>query len=269
MTAFTNHFAFEFKTGLRSATSMLMNYLFPLGYYAMMGLVMTQVNPGFKETMIPGIILVSIMAAALLGMPGPLVEAREAGIYRSYKINGVPASAILLIPMLTTVFHALIASGIIALTANPLFDGLNPENWLALALVTLLAALNFGCLGALIAVVSNGSRSVVLWSQLIFLPSMLLGGLMMPLSVLPESVLNVSFLLPTTYAMQAFSGLAYHQATLIDPWLAVGILVVGAILAIALALYLFKWDNQHSSGRKLAALALVAWLPYLVGVFIR
>ena len=30
MSAFTNHFTFEFKTGLRNPTSMLMNYLFPL-----------------------------------------------------------------------------------------------------------------------------------------------------------------------------------------------------------------------------------------------
>jgi len=28
MTAFTSHFAFEFKTGLRQPNSMMMNYLF-------------------------------------------------------------------------------------------------------------------------------------------------------------------------------------------------------------------------------------------------
>lgn len=269
MMAFTNHFAFEFKTGLRNATSMLMNYLFPLGFYAMMGLVMTQVNPGFRETLIPAIILVALMAATLLGLPAPLVEAREAGIFRSYKINGVPAASILLIPMLTTVFHALIASVMIALTANPLFKGLNPQNWLALSLVTLVAALCFGCLGALIAVVANGSRATVLWSQLIFLPSMLLGGLMMPLEILPESVMSFAFLLPTTYAMQAFNGLAYGKTTLIDPGLALAILAVGAVLALGLALFLFKWDNQPTRRSKLTLLGLLAWLPYLVGVFLR
>jgi ABC-2 type transport system permease protein len=95
MIAFANHFAFEFKTGLRNSTSMLMNYLFPLGFYAMMGAVMTKINPVFGDTMIPAMILVAVMAATLLGLPGPLVESREAGIYRSFKINGVPALSIL------------------------------------------------------------------------------------------------------------------------------------------------------------------------------
>ncbi len=74
MSAFTNHFSFEFKTGLRNPTLMLMNYLFPLGFYAMMGLVMVQINPGFKDTLIPSIVIVSIMVSTLLGLPGPLVE---------------------------------------------------------------------------------------------------------------------------------------------------------------------------------------------------
>jgi hypothetical protein len=29
MTAYLNHFAFEFKSGLRNQTQLLMNYLFP------------------------------------------------------------------------------------------------------------------------------------------------------------------------------------------------------------------------------------------------
>ncbi len=74
MTAFTSHFAFEFKTGLRNPTAMLMNYLFPLGFYAMMGLVMTQINPGFKDVLVPALVIFAIMASNLLGLPGPLVD---------------------------------------------------------------------------------------------------------------------------------------------------------------------------------------------------
>ena len=64
----------------------------------------------------------AVLSGALLGMPDPLVSAREAGIFRSYKINGVPALSILIIPVLTSMLHALIVTVIITLTAPPLFQ---------------------------------------------------------------------------------------------------------------------------------------------------
>ena len=121
MTAFAHHLGFEFRSGLRNSTSMLMYYLFPLGFYALMGVVMVEINPDFGELLIPSMVLVTLMAGTLLGLPGELVEAREAGIYRSFKVNGVPAISIIVIPLLATAVHGTIGSAIIALTAGPLF----------------------------------------------------------------------------------------------------------------------------------------------------
>lgn len=268
MSAFSTHFSFEFKSGLRSSTQMLMNYLFPLGFYALMGLVMTQVNPMFKETMIPALVIFTIMASCLLGLPNPLVESREKGVYRSFKINGVPATSIIAIPALTTIFHALISSTLIAVTAQPLFGGVNPERWGVFTALTLLSALAFGGIGALIGVVSSSARSVVLWSQLIFLPSVLLGGLMMPLAILPESVQKVAALLPATHAMQAMEGLAYGRETVYNPMTSVFILTASVILSFALAIFLFNWDSVNNARRRHSALALLALAPFIAGAFL-
>ncbi len=92
MSAFLNHFLFEFKTGLRNSNNLLMNYLFPLGFYAMMGLIMTRIFPGFDQVLIPSMVVFVAMASNILGLPNPLVEMREAGVFRSFKINGVPPS---------------------------------------------------------------------------------------------------------------------------------------------------------------------------------
>lgn len=268
MNAFTHHFAFEFQTGLRNPTSLLMNYLFPLSFYALMGLVMIPINPPFADSMIPAMLLFALMAGAILGLPGPLVESREAGIYRSYKVNGVPAGAILVIPTLTAIIHGLVLCAVIALTATPLFRAAPPTDWGSLALVTLLAAFTYGALGALIGVIATGSRSTVLWSQLIFLSSMLIGGLMVPLSLLPESVQPFSKLLPTTYAMQAYMGLAYNRETLIDPAASMIILVASGLLALGLAIYLFNWDSGIKARRGHPLMALLVMLPYLAGFFL-
>lgn len=268
MNAFATHFAFEFKTGLRNSTQMMMNYLFPLAFYALMGLVMTQINPGFKDVLLPAMVIFTAMASTLLGLPSPLVESRDAGIFRSFKINGVPALSILGLPTLSTSFHALIASALIALTAGPLFDGATPINWGAFALLTVLTIAVFGSLGALIGVVSANSRATVLWSQLIFLPSMLLGGLMLPLSMIPAAIRPIAALLPSTHAMQAFEGLAYGRPTVFSPWLSVVILLASTLLAFGLAIYLFNWDSRNQTRRGHPLMALLVLVPYLLGIML-
>ncbi len=269
MTAFAQHFVFEFKTGLRNPNQLLLNYLFPLGFYALMGLVMTQINPGFKDTMIPAMAVFAIMASTILGLPSPLVESREAGIFRSFKINGVPALSILAIPVLTTIFHVLITSAIIVATATPLFKGVAPSDWGAFVLVALVTAFTCGALGALIGVISANSQATVLWSQLIFLPSMLIGGLMMPLSLLPKAVLPFSRLLPTSHAMQAFLGLAYDQTTTFNPVVSVVILLTSGVLAFGLAIYLFNWDSRNQARRGHPLMALLALAPFVVSIFLQ
>ncbi len=92
MSAFTNHFTFDFRTGMRDRTQLLMNYLLPIVLYGMLGFLMTELNPDFRESVIPAMIIIAVLFSMVLGLPTPLVTAREAGIFRSYKINGVPPS---------------------------------------------------------------------------------------------------------------------------------------------------------------------------------
>ncbi len=268
MTAFAQHFSFEFRTGLRNKSLLLLNYLFPLGFYAMMGVLMGSINPLFIETMVPAMVVFAVLSGAVLGLPSPLVDAREAGIFRSFKINGVPALSILVIPALATAFHAVITAAIITATARPLFGAPLPVNWAGMAGVTLLIALTCTGLGVLIGVISANSQLTVLWSQLLYLPSMMLSGMMVPMSMLPRALAAVARLLPATYAMQAFKGLAYAQAAEIDPWACVAVLAAGGILAFAMAIVLFNWDSRNESRRAHPALALVALVPYVLGTML-
>jgi ABC-2 type transport system permease protein len=266
MTAFTNHFSFEFRTGIRNRTLLMMNYLFPLGFYLLLGFVMPEINPLFLETMIPAMVVFAILAATLLGLPDPLVTAREAGIFRSFKINEVPSTSILSVPAMTTSLHLVIVTVIITFSAPLLFDAPLPVNWSGYVLTFIVTTFACAGIGVLIGVISSSTRSTVLWSQLIFLPSMLLGGLMLPYGMLPDAVQKVAQLLPTTHAMNAFNGLAMGNASDLSPWMSIIILFFGGILAFGLAIYLFSWDSQNTTRRGNLLLALLAWLPYVVGL---
>jgi ABC-2 type transport system permease protein len=266
MTAFFHHFMYDFRTGLRDKSLLLMNYLFPLGFYILMGLLMTGLNPTFAPTMIPAMILVAMMACTLLGLPNPVVESREAGIFRSFKINGVPALSIISIPVLSSFVHILLVSIVITFTAGPLFKAGLPVNWGYFVLILFLTAFTFASLGMLIGVVSPNSRAIVLFSQSIFLPSMILGGLMVPSSLLSPVLYRVSLLLPTSYAMNAWRGLAFGMAPIFDPRWALLILLSSGMIAFALAIYLFNWDSKNKQSGHSPLLGLLTLVPYVLGV---
>jgi ABC-2 type transport system permease protein len=266
MSAFTNHFLYEFKTGIRNPSALMMLYLLPLGFYAAMGFIMVEINPAFTELLIPAMIVFAIMSAMILGFPTGVVEARDGGIYRSYKINGIPAISILAVPAISIGFHGLITSAIVAVTAVPLFGAAEPVNWLALVPITLLVVFTFSTLGMLIGVISSSSRAVVLWSQLIYLPSILLGGMMIPLEMIPEAFQKFSGLLPSTYAMQAFFAYAYQWETTIEPWVSIAVLLTSGILALALSIYLFNWDSRNDTRRGSPLLGLLILIPYVLAI---
>ena len=268
MNAFSHHLSFEFRTGIRNKNLLMLFYLFPLGFYLMMAVIMVGINPLFLEVLIPAMVIFAILAATMLGLPEGLVNGRETGIFRSYKINGVPAISIMAIPALTTALHLTIVAAIITITAPLLFDAPTPENWLNYVLVFIVTVIACSGLGVLIGVISANSRAAILWSQLIFIPSMLMGGLMIPYSLLPEAAQKVSLLMPSTHAMNAFNDLAMGRTSDFNPWASVLILFTSGLLALGLALYLFSWDSKNSTRRAHPALAALVLLPYILGILV-
>lgn len=264
MTAFFHHFMYDFRVGLRDKSLLLMNYLFPLGFYILMGLLMTGLNPTFAPTMIPAMLLVAMMASTLLGLPNPVVESREAGIFRSFKINGVPAFSIVTIPILSSFVHIILVSVLITFTAGPFFKAGIPAHWGYFVLILFISAFTLASLGMLIGVVSPNSRSIVLFSQSIFLPSMILGGLMIPSDMLPPALYRISLLLPTTHAMNAWRGLAFELPTPFAPGWGLLVLLSSGLIAFILAVYLFNWDNNNRRTGHSPLLALAAFIPYVL-----
>ena len=268
MTAFIHHFSFEFRTGIRNKQLLLMNYLCPLGFFLMMGFVMGSINPLFLETMTPAMATFAVLAATLLGIPDPLVNARENGIYRSYKINGIPSISILVIPALTTMLHLVIVSAIISGLSPLLFDAPLPANWGYYTLVFAALAFAMSGISVLIGVVAPNSRVTVLYSQLLFIPSILLSGMMFPYDMLPDVAGKIAQLFPATQAMNAFKGLAMGGGADFSPWGSVIALLTSGLLAFGLAVYLFSWDSRNTARRGHPLLALLFLLPFVVGIFV-
>ena len=265
MNAFISHFSFEFRAGLRDRSLLLMNYLFPLVFYVVVSLLMTQLNPTFRPNVIPAMVVFVTLTSLILGLPNPLVSAREAGIFRSFRVNGVPALSVVLIPAITTAVHAVIAAVIVTFTAPVFFQAPLPVNWAGFVVFLVLTIFVMAGLGVLIGVISGNTRITILWSQLIFLPSIMIGGLMIPRSLLTGALAEISGLWPSTYSMIIYDSLARGSGVGTTVSLSIIVMLASGILAFALASYLFSWDSQNTTRRGSVWLALLVLAPVVIG----
>ena len=128
MSAFVHHLAYDFRTGIRDRSKLLMFYLFPFVFFFVVGAFMVQINPGFRAVMIPGMVLFAHMSSVLLSLPSALVQAREAGVFRSYRINGVPSGSIMAIPVIGALVHMAIVTLVIAVAGARLYGGAAPAS---------------------------------------------------------------------------------------------------------------------------------------------
>jgi ABC-2 type transport system permease protein len=106
-----------------------------------------------------------------------------------------------------------------------------------------------------------------LLAQLVFLPSMMLGGVMMPSSILSKGVQKAAMLLPTTYSTNALNAVYSGQQAIFSLQGSLIILGLGGIVSYVLAAYLFTWDSRTSNSlRNLGGLAVL--IPYVLGVIL-
>ncbi len=88
---------------------------------------------------------------------------------------------------------------------------------------------------------------------------------MIPSNLLPPALYRVSLLLPTSYAMNAWRGLAFGMAPTFDPRWALLILLASGIIAFTLAIYLFTWDSKNKQSGHSPLLGLLTLVPFVLG----
>jgi ABC-2 type transport system permease protein len=268
MKAFLVHFRYEFGAILTDRSRLFMNYLFPLTVFLLLAALMTGVNPAFKQQMIPAMILFAMMSSALLFLSSSWLAQREAGIYRSFRINGVPARDILLAPALATICHLAIVSVIIALLAHFAFGAPFPASTSTFAFGWLLSGLALAGLAMAIGVAVPEQRAGMLVAQLVFLPSILLGGLMMPADLIPEGLSYLSRVFPARWAMEAMQATGSAGApSNAGAWIARAVLAATAVAGYGVARALFEWHTVPLRPARMRLLAILVLAPALAGLF--
>ena len=120
------------------------------------------------------------------------------------------------------------------------------RNWAAATLILMLAIVVFSGLGILSAsfvmVFKRGSPVAWLFGGL----SWLLGGVLYPVTVLPEWLQLVSWLLPTTYAIEGMRAALLQAAPWSQLWRSLGPLLLFALAVLPLSLVSFHYATRRT-----------------------
>lgn len=231
MKAFLKYLGIQFRMDLRDRGVLMTYYLVPLLFFVVVGMVFSSINPLMKKTLAASMSIFAITMGAVMGTPIPIVRARESGTLRAFRTGGIPDAAVLGVQACSAFLHLLLVSAIIYAVSPALLHASLPVSPAYYAAVLLVLLASSVAVGLLIGAHARSQQMASMLSMLVFFPTVMLGGIMFPASMLPGALRWLGRLLPATQAMQAFTGLAYGQKGDISAPLAFGILALMGVLA--------------------------------------
>ena len=245
MKSFFTYLGIQFKMDLRDRGILMTYYLVPLLFFLVIGLVFASVNPLMKPTLAAAMSIFAITMGAVMGTPIPIVRARESGTLRAFRVNGIPDAAVLAVQALSAFIHLCIVSLIIYFLSPLLLHSqipIHPGLYFMVLVFLLITTIG---IGMLIGSVARNQSMTSMLSMIVFFPTVMLGGIMFPASMLPKVFWIIGLLFPATHAMQAFTGLAYGTESAINPIVALCVVIGIGVLAFTLALWRFASRLQE------------------------
>ena len=232
MNTFLFGVALQWKLDLRNKGILLTYYIVPLVFFAFMSGIFSSINPAAKETLIQSMTIFGVTMGAILGASAPLVELYGSEIKKAYTIGGIPLWVATVNNLISAFIHLYIMSLLIFFLAPIFFDARLPAKlgvyFISLA-IFILASLG---IGTVLGLLVKSSSRLTLVAQFVFLPSIMLGGIMFPANLLPKAFTAASAVFPATWGFKQMTS-STLDLQLIFPLLVI-LLLSGLVISIRL-----------------------------------
>ena len=200
MNSFLYGTALQFKLDIRSKSMLITCYLVPLAFFCNHGWDIYFIDAGNPKH----VDSVHDCHGSLNGStdrgPPSLVEIYGSDIKQMYRANGIPLYFGLISLLLSAFIHLLIMSALIFLISPIAFHAVTPPNPATyFCKLILFIAVSLSIASVLGLMVKSQSK-LTMYTQLIFLPSIMLSGIMFPADLLPGVLEALGKLFPATWS---------------------------------------------------------------------
>ena len=226
MNAFLYGVALQWRLDIRSKSLLVTCYVVPLIFFLLMGGIFTSVMPEMKDTLIPSMIVMGVSMGAFIGLPPSLIETYGSDIKKVYKANGVPLYLGLITMAISAFAHLLMMCIIIVLLAPILFGATLPSNlplfFMALAVYVIVSL----SIGSILGLVVKNQAKLTMIAQLVFLPSIMLSGIMFPIELLPKTFGMVGKIFPASWGYKLMIDDGFQIENICDFILVLGVAII-------------------------------------------
>ncbi|MCG8483944.1 MAG: ABC transporter permease [Clostridia bacterium] len=192
----------QWKMDLRNKGVLITYYLVPLLFFVFIGNIFTSINPLVDETIIQTMVIFAISMGAILGSPIPLVDFFSSEIKKSYMVSKIPLWHMLIINAVSAFIHLLIVSIIIVCLSPVLLGAFFPKNILVLMIYVIVFIIANISIGTALGLVVKSTTKLTMISQILFLPSIMLSGIMFPVSLLPDFLQKAGAVFPASWGFK-------------------------------------------------------------------
>ena len=226
MSAFFYGLALQWRLDIRSKSLLITCYVVPLLFFAIMGGIFTSINPEAKATLIQSMTVMGVTMGALIGLPPSLAEVYGSDIKKMYRANGVPLYLGLVSMAISAFLHLSMMSVIICVAAPFAFDAALPASLPQYACsLAVLIAVSLS-IGSVLGLAVRNQAKLTMISQLFFLPSIMLSGIL-----LPQFFEMLGKLFPATWGYALMVGEGFSFATL---WPLAALFAAAGVILMAL-----------------------------------
>ncbi len=199
MSAFLYSVALQWKLDIRNKGILMTYYVVPLVFFGFMGSMFTSIDPIAYKTLIQSMTVFGVTMGAILGSPIPLVELYSSDMKKVYTVSGIPLWISVVTNIISGFIHLMIMSLIIFFIAPLAFNAATPNNLVTYFISLIIFIVACLCVGTILGLLVKSTAKLTMVAQFIFLPSIMLSGIMFPSDMLPNVLQHVGKIFPATW----------------------------------------------------------------------
>ncbi len=252
----------------RTPTAMFFSLIFPLIFLFVYGALFAKGSPRIVAFLFGPVVVLQILSSTFFGLGVRVVQMRERGSLRRYRLAPIGPGAMVLASLLANYLLLLPTVALLFICARAFFAMPLAVNWWDIFWIVTIGDFAFAGFGLVIGSLADTMQEAQVYSNAVFFPLLFLSGATIPLAELPHWLQRVAAFLPATYLVNAFQAEMPRRTPLSAHAAELTALVVAGAVGMLLAVQLFRWEKEERlrAGRKLSALASVAPLV-LMGIW--